>query len=153
MNETNVRRGFPPVLPVWLDLIFRLVVGGTFIYASLDKIANPAGFAQAIYNYRMLPVFLLHPFALALPWVELICGVAVILGTWRRGAAGIVSLMNLMFIVAIAVALARGLDISCGCFHTEGGHAVGLSLLLRDLGLLAVSLAITFCPIRTGRIL
>lgn len=152
MSDHAAARESRLTMPAWLDLILRLIVGGTFVYASLDKIADPAGFAQAIFNYRMLPTALLHPFALALPWIELVCGVAVIAGVWRRGAAGAISLMNLMFIGAIAFALMRGLDISCGCFHTQGGHAVGMSLLLRDLGLLAASLALTFLPVRTGRI-
>jgi len=42
-----------------------------------------------------------------------------------------------MFTIAVGSALARNLDISCGCFHTDGGASVGLSLLLRDLALLA----------------
>ncbi len=40
------RRGRPavsrrPLLPAWLDWPLRLVIGGVFVYASLDKIAHP----------------------------------------------------------------------------------------------------------------
>jgi uncharacterized membrane protein YphA (DoxX/SURF4 family) len=123
-----------------LVLLCRLAAGITFLYASLDKIGDPAGFARVVANYRLLPLPLLHVFALLLPWTEAVVGVALILGVAARGAALLASLMTTMFIGAIALALLRGLDISCGCFHTDGGHAVGLSLLWRDLLLLAACL-------------
>lgn len=123
-----------------VGLVCRLAVGAVFIYASLDKLANPAGFAQAIFNYRMVPMSLLHVMAHGLPVLEFIVGAALILGVARRGAALLAAGMTLVFIVAIATALSRGLDISCGCFHTDGGHGVGLSLLWRDFGLLLLCL-------------
>ena len=129
-------------LPDYLELLLRFVIGGTFVYASLDKIFNPAGFAQAIHHYRILNVYLLHPMALYLPWLELVAGLAMIMGMARKGAALLTSLMTVMFIATIASALARDLDISCGCFHTEGAHAIGLSLLLRDVALLAGALVL-----------
>ena len=127
--------------PAALALACRLAAGATFLFASLDKIAHPAGFALAIFHYRLVPAALLHPFALLLPWIEAVVGIALLTGLWRRGAALLATAMTVMFLGAIAAALARGLDISCGCFHTEGGHAVGVGLLLRDLALLAACLA------------
>lgn len=116
----------------WLVLICRLIVGGVFLYASLDKLTHPAAFAETIHHYRMVPYPLLHGFAHFLPIMEMVTGVALILGFFRRGAALLAGLMLLVFMVAITAALVRGLDISCGCFNTDGGHAVGLSLLWRD---------------------
>lgn len=125
-----------------IGLLCRLAVGGTFVYASLDKMGDPAGFAQAIYHYRMVPLPLLHPFALLLPMVELVLGTGLVLGVGRRGAALLAAVLSVVFLVAISTALVRGLDISCGCFHTDGGHAVGLSLLIRDVLLLLACLPI-----------
>jgi putative oxidoreductase len=122
----------------WLVLTARLVVGAIFIYAAAGKIGDPAGFARAVYNYRLLPLPLLHPFALLLPWVELLTGLALILGRLSHGAVVLCLGMTMMFTIAVGFALVRNLDISCGCFHTNGGASVGLSLLLRDLALLAV---------------
>ncbi len=121
-----------------LVLACRLVVGGTFIYASLDKLTHPEAFAQAIHNYRMVPYSLLHVMAHLLPVLEIIVGVLLVVGFWQRGAALLTAGMNVVFIVAIATALVRGLDISCGCFDTDGGHGVGISLLVRDVFLLAM---------------
>ena len=36
----------------WLGLFFRIVLGGVFIYASLDKILHPEQFARIIFNSR-----------------------------------------------------------------------------------------------------
>lgn len=128
---------------VWLDLLTlacSLGVGVVYLYASLDKIQHPAAFAQAIANYRMVPLPLLHTFAWLLPIAEAVVGVALIVGWQRRGAALLASLMTVMFIIAIATALIRGLDISCGCFDTAAGSSVGMDLLLRDVVLLAAAL-------------
>ncbi len=124
----------------YLVLACRLIVGGVFVYASLDKLAHPQAFAEVIHNYRLVPYALLHPAALLLPMVEFVIGVTLILGLARRGAALISGLLLLVFMFGISSALLRGLDISCGCFNTDGGHAVGVSLLLRDLILLLLCL-------------
>ena len=121
-------------------LFCRWTVGLIFIYASLDKLLHPGAFAQVIANYRLVPMPLLHAFAGLLPVMEAITGLALILGWQRRGAALLATLMTVMFMAAIWSALARDLDISCGCFHTEGGHGVGRDLLLRDTLLLLMAL-------------
>lgn len=133
----------------WLDtlvLVCRLAVGITLVWASLDKLAHPGAFAESIHHYRLTPIGLLHPFALVLPMVELVAGVALILGFARRGASLIAGFLMVVFIAAITSALVRGLDISCGCFHTEGGHKVGVDLLWRDLLLLAATVVSLVAP-------
>lgn len=119
-----------------ISLVCRLGVAAVFLYASLDKIVHPDLFAQSIANYRMVPMALLHPFAWLLPVAEVVVAVALVVGWQGRGASLLAVLMTVMFIGAIATALIRGLDISCGCFETEGGGKVGRDLLIRDIFLL-----------------
>lgn len=123
-------------LPGWAVLICRFILGWIFIYASLDKLAHPADFAQIIDHYHMLPYSLLHAVALLLPVMEFVVGSALILGVGIRGAALLTALMTLVFMVGLTSAIIRDLDISCGCFNTDGGHEVGLTLLWRDALLL-----------------
>ncbi len=111
----------------------RLLLGVVFIYASIDKIDKPGSFAQAIYNYRMLPHATINLMAIVMPWLELISGVLIIIGLFMRGSALLIGLMLLIFIMAISSALVRGLDISCGCFRVEGGHTLAVDLLVRDI--------------------
>jgi uncharacterized membrane protein YphA (DoxX/SURF4 family) len=120
----------------------RLILGVVFIYASIDKIDKPGGFAEAIYNYRMLPHATINLMAIVMPWLELICGVLIIIGLFVRGSALLIGFMLLVFIVAISFALVRGLDISCGCFKVGGGHAMALDLLVRDILMLIAAVLI-----------
>ncbi len=123
-------------LPGWIVLICRLILGLVFIYASLDKLTHPAAFAQIIDHYHILPYSVLHLLALILPVVEFVVGGSLILGVGTRGAALLTALMTLVFMAGLTSAIIRNLDISCGCFNTDGGHGVGLSLLWRDFLLL-----------------
>ena len=123
-----------------IETLLRLGLGALFIFASFSKIADPAGFAASISNYRMLPELLVALMAAVLPWLELLCGLALLLNRWTPGASLLIVLMNAVFIVAIASAMARGLDISCGCFSTSGaGSRAGLARLLEDLLFLAAA--------------
>ncbi len=119
----------------YTHLICRLVIGGLFIYASLDKIAHPAAFAKTVYYYRFLPAALVNIFSLSLPWVELVCGLLLVLGLYIRECALILILCFLSFSIGLAQAAARGIDINCGCFSTSGGAKVGWLLIIRDLSL------------------
>ncbi len=127
---------------IWVIFLLRLFVGGVFIYASIDKIAHPGQFAHAIENYRILPWFLINIFAIILPWIELVSGVLLIAGVWLNGSAITISALLLIFIIAITAGLLRGLDISCGCFNTTGGQKIGLSLIIKDVVLLLITIHI-----------
>jgi putative oxidoreductase len=104
--------------PIVLRLI-AVVVGALFIYAGVVKIIDPVEFARDIDNYKMLPWSAGVGFALYLPWLEILCGLALITRILYRGGVFIVTAMMSVFVIVSVVAKARGLDVSCGCF----GHA------------------------------
>ena len=108
----------------WLTIRVQIGLGAIFAVAALPKIADPPSFAHMIYNYRLVPGPLVNTFALVMPWVELLAGLALILGVWRREAAVLIGLLLLVFIAAIAFNLARGHAVDCGCFDV---HAAGKS--------------------------
>lgn len=125
--------------------VFRLVLGGIFIYASLDKIAHPEQFAKIVYNYKILPHSLINIFAIIIPWVELLCGLFLIAGIFVKSSSAILSLLLVSFIIALSMNFLRGLDINCGCFSTDPQRKKeGAILLLRDFVLLAIGLQIFF---------
>jgi uncharacterized membrane protein YphA (DoxX/SURF4 family) len=124
-----------------LIIVSRLVLGGVFIYAAIDKIAHPDQFADIIRNYRILPVETSNAVAIMMPWLELLAGVFLVLGIWARENAALLSLLLIVFIAAIGYNLARGLDFDCGCFSTSGSNTSSAVLLLvRDVILLALGL-------------
>jgi uncharacterized membrane protein YphA (DoxX/SURF4 family) len=118
----------------------RIVLGFVFIFAAISKAAEPEAFAKAIYNYKLLPLFLINILAITLPWIELSAGLLLVFGVSVKENSAILSGMLLVFIIAIAISLARGLDINCGCFGTVDGSKVGLMKILENAGLLLLGL-------------
>ena len=122
--------------------ILRLGLGGLFVYAGAGKLADPVQFAIAIGNYRIFPG--LAPWgAVILPYVEIGCGLATIVlpRAWARSSALVLFGLMLMFTGAVSIALARGIDIDCGCFGGQSGPINGLTVA-RDVALLGAALAL-----------
>lgn len=142
MNKKIVN--FLSSLPV--QVLSSFILGGLFIYASIDKIVHPHAFAKIIYNYQLMPDIFIYFMAVTLPWVEMIAGFALVAGIYRRASAIILSALLVIFSVAISINLIRGLNFDCGCFSTlttEGGSDP-VGLLLRDLLILIPGLIISF---------
>jgi len=99
--------------------IVDLIIGGVFIYAGVIKALDPIGFANDIDNYKILPWAIGVGLAFYLPWLEILCGLALIARRLYLGGLSILTALISVFIVATVAAKARGLDITCGCF----GHA------------------------------
>jgi hypothetical protein len=110
-----------------------------FIAASYYKLMSPGAFAHQIYNYKILPFWLINPLAIVLPWTQFFCGAALVCNRGVKGASLLLVLMLTVFQVAVASALLRGLNISCGCFKSGGGAATWWSFA-RDFVLLTAAL-------------
>ncbi len=120
-----------------INFALRLAVGITFVYAAVDKIIHPDQFARIIYNYHQVPGQLINIFALFLPWVELITGILVIVGYWEKAAVVMIGGMLVMFIIALSMALVKGVNIECGCFSTTSKAKGPIKdLIFRDILLL-----------------
>lgn len=122
-------------------LAFRIIVGGLFLYAAVLKIRDPLEFAQDVRDFRLVGQNLSFLTAVILPWVELLAGVFLIAGLWRKGSALLVSLMLGFFIVLILATIARGLDVDCGCFGHLSRKA-DFRLLVEDGLMLYMSLCL-----------
>jgi uncharacterized membrane protein YphA (DoxX/SURF4 family) len=119
----------------FLSFVLRLVVGGIFVYAGVVKILDPAQFANDVANYRLLPSALVNFVAITLPWVETVAGILMVMGFWLPGSALVITGLMGIFLIAIGQALARGLDISCGCFGTIEAGKMDAMTLVRDVAL------------------
>ncbi|MEW5807711.1 MAG: MauE/DoxX family redox-associated membrane protein [Acidobacteriota bacterium] len=139
-------RMIPQNIQTIIIFLFRIAIGIVFIYASFDKIAHVSDFGRVVHNYRMLPYYAENILAIMLPWIELFAGIFLILGYRMRGSALVLALLLSVFIVAISLALFRGLDISCGCFNTKEGMKISLELLLRDSLMLIMTVSILLSP-------
>jgi uncharacterized membrane protein YphA (DoxX/SURF4 family) len=140
------------LLGPWVTVRAQIALGAVFVAAALPKLADPPGFAKAIWNYQLFPAWSIHPSALVLPWLELLCGLALCLGLWTRAAAAWLAALLLAFTLALSINLARNHPVDCGCFRTdervrtERERLVDLRwAILRDLGLLALA-AVVLAP-------
>ena len=130
--------------------ILDLLVGGLFIYAGVLKSLDPIQFARDIDNYHMLPWAISVRFAFYLPWLEVLCGGALVVRRIYLGGASILTALIAVFIAATIIAKARGLDITCGCFgHVSNSLSFTWHLVL-DFAILAALIALGLRQVRTG---
>ena len=131
----------PVIRNKYVLFAFRLIVGGLFIYAGILKIGDPLGFAQDIKNYRLLPQEICFFTALILPWFEILAGAFLVAGIFRKTSAILISGLLVFFIALVAVTMARGLDVDCGCFGSLSRKA-DWRLIVEDLVMLAMALCV-----------
>ncbi len=145
-RDVRADRPFAPKnSAIYIAWMLRLVVGGAFIFAGVLKIADPAKFAIDVSNYRLVPHQFTNLVAILMPWMEVVAGAFVLTGVWLRAAALLIAGMTVMFAIVILSALARGLNIECGCFGTLGGKHIGLVNLAIDLTLFCLAAWLVRC--------
>ena len=129
-------------MKTWVWRILDLIVGGIFIYAGVLKVLDPVQFGLDIDNYKTVPWFISVRFAFYLPWLEILCGFALIFRFLYRGGLSILTTLTLVFIGATVAAKARGLDITCGCFGHASQHWSFPQHMAVDLAILAALIAL-----------
>jgi uncharacterized membrane protein YphA (DoxX/SURF4 family) len=146
-----------------LQLVLRLILGGLFVYASLDKIAHPSAFARIVYQWQIGGPIASNWVAVTLPWVELLAGLLLLAGVWKRESALVLALLLVVFLGAASSVLARGIDVeNCGCTslakETSADswppafmRGVGWFLLTRNLLLLGAAGVLVLVPPRAAR--
>ena len=120
-------------------LTARLLVGSLFVLAGVAKLRDRAGFRRAVDRYRLLPSWVVGPFAAVLPWMEVAVGAALIAGVAIVPAAGLITVLLVGFAVAMAVNLGRGRDIDCGCAGAVGATRISWWLVARNTVLAVVT--------------
>ena len=127
----------------WLTVRVQIALGAIFVAAALPKITDPPSFAHMIYNYRILPAGLINLTALTMPWLEVLTGLALILGIWVKPARWLIAAMLIVFIIAISINLLRDNAIDCGCFDVSAANLTHEErirdmwiVILRDIGML-----------------
>jgi uncharacterized membrane protein YphA (DoxX/SURF4 family) len=129
-----------------LALLFRLLLGGLFLWAGLSKVGSPLQTLATIYSYQIvLPDWLAATMAASLPWIEILLGLALLAGLWPPVTLAWTAALLLAFTTLTAQAWWRELPIDCGCVNLAALHPA-LAILstpggatLRNLALLAIT--------------
>lgn len=124
----------------------QIATGLVMAWAGLAKIGNPGGFAAQVHNFKLVPIAVENLIAICLPWIELVAGLALVLDIRARAGALLSFGMLGVFTLAVASALARGMDIECGCFGTSDASRVGWIKIGQNLAMLAVAFVATLRP-------
>lgn len=126
-----------------LRLGARILLAAVFLFAGLSKVGDPQTFASQVAAYQVLPLQWVTLVAIALPWIELVCGLCLTLGFLTESSALVLAALSTSFGLAVASALARGLNLECGCFslsmQLNWAH-LALNLALLGLALLILRL-------------
>lgn len=134
----------------------RLALGGLFLVAAYNKLFimnGPQLFSEAVKAFKVFDPksqeSLIQLATFVVPWIELVAGVALVLGVWTRAAAGVLGALLVGFIYLIVQALARGLNIECGCFGKLSPFCpkkIGWCNIVQNGAMLASALVIIACP-------
>ncbi|MGA2224780.1 MAG: MauE/DoxX family redox-associated membrane protein [Syntrophobacteraceae bacterium] len=136
-------------LNTYFFLSARLLLGAIFIAASIDKIAHPAEFAKIVSNYQILPGYLINIAAIVLLWLEAVLGLFIVCGWWLPGATALANLLLVCFLGALAQAVARGIDLQCGCFSVKAaGSTHTIWYFVRDSLFLLLGTTVTIRAFR-----
>ena len=130
-----------------IALLLRLTLAGVLGYAGVSKLPHAWNFAETIANYQIFPAQANQLAAVIMPWCEVLVGILLLCGVWVRPAAMLGALLFAGFTIAVVSAMARGLDIECGCFGTETASKAGAIALTIDLAGLAVSLLLAWIAV------
>ena len=122
-----------------LLLLARLFLGAVFLMSAVPKLASPRQFARDVEGYGILRGPPATAFAWALPFVELGAALLLLTGFYPTWASLVVSAMLLIFMIAVGIAMARRLSLSCSCFGLLYRERVGWSTQVRDVVLLALA--------------
>lgn len=122
--------------------VLRLALAGVYLGAAWPKIMDPWSFARAIGNFHILPHAWIPVTALWLPIVEAAAALALLTGVLRRGGLLLLTLLSVVFFVAVGSAVARGLDIECGCFGSTARLRAGLGHLILNAGLIGAGVVL-----------
>jgi uncharacterized membrane protein YphA (DoxX/SURF4 family) len=137
------------------SLAARWLLAVIFIVAGASKAAQPWVFVHTVEGYNMLPSSLSTPFGMALPWIEIMLGGYLLIGLFTRVAAAATLALYAVFLVALALQLARGHTGDCGCVvgidnplvtAFVGGNTIGVWDIVRDGVLAALALIVMRTP-------
>jgi len=117
---------------------FRFVLGAVFLLAGLAKLPRPQEFEHVVRAYDVLPSSWAAPVARGLPAVEVAVGVLFFVGLGTRLAALVTMLTLSAFSVAVAINLARGRELDCGCFAVGAPQRITWTLVARNAALIAM---------------
>lgn len=109
-------------------------------WAAIGKLGRFREFVGQVAAYRLLPLLLVRPAAVGVVAGELITTVLLVPPPTRPFGAGLATVLLAVFLASQVSALARGLEIDCGCFGgSDELAAIGPATVTRTALLLLLA--------------
>ena len=87
----------------WFGTLARLLVGGVWLVAGAIKVPDGAESVRAVRAYRILPEAVVPTVGHVLPAVEIVVGLALIVGVLTRAMALVSALLFFVVVVSLIV--------------------------------------------------
>jgi hypothetical protein len=122
----------------WPYRIVRMALASLFIYGGIFKFFDPKDFAATISAYDLVPGVLLPVFAVGLPLIETIAGLALFFD--RPWGLHLITGLLALFVFVLGYGILGDINVDCGCFGAEElDKQAGLrEAFYRDLVLIGV---------------
>jgi len=121
-------------------IVSRTLISLVLSWAAIAKLSDPSYTHIAIYQYQIASWETAELIAAYLPWVELVTALGIWIPRIRLGACTLSAILTVIFLAALISAIARELDITCGCFGARDSGAMLAPRLIQDFFLLVMSL-------------
>jgi putative oxidoreductase len=122
------------------DRAIQISLGLVFLSAGVLKIVDPLAFAVSIARLRIVPMAVVGPAAILLPWIEIVAAASLFVPAYRGAALRLLTALLAVFTALLAIAFAKGTAASCGCFGSADGVLSRADLALaRNVLLLALA--------------
>jgi uncharacterized membrane protein YphA (DoxX/SURF4 family) len=117
-GESGIRRAISSTLyGNKLTVVIRILLGAMLVFSGSLKMVDPGAFGKVIARYEILPEILIAYAAIIVPALELLVGLALLIGFKVRASALIAVFLMAAFIVFMAVNVAGDRRFDCGCFN------------------------------------
>ncbi len=137
MTENPNKKGAKTIV-----LCCRLILAVVFLAAAFGKLVDIERYSvNAVYFFVILPVSLARPFGLALPFIELLCGLGLLFGVLTRLSALGIGLLSSSFFIAKAIVFSHGRSVNCGCFGAFGDTLASVTIFL-DLPMMILAVVV-----------
>ena len=131
----------------WVALVLRLGLAAVWLVSGGTKIVDLSQSVSSVAAYKLFPYWLSTVIGSAQPIIEVLLGVALLIGIATRVMAAASAVLFLVYIGGIISVWVRGLRIDCGCFSSGGaldasqGTTYGLDIV-RDVGFVLLALLV-----------
>jgi uncharacterized membrane protein YphA (DoxX/SURF4 family) len=122
------------------ELFARLLVGSVLVLAGVMKLMSPKDLARDVAAYRLVPLNISLPLGIALAACEVGAGLLLWVGLWVAVVAGLSAVLLATFLLVALSAVARKLNVNCGCFGLLYRQKIGKSVFARDTLLMVLAL-------------